>query len=494
MRSSFDTVVVGAGAAGCVLANRLTEDPGRSVLLIEAGPDFPAVASLPDEIRLAYTSPSGQIARNYDWAYPARLGRRTERILRGKVVGGSSAVNAQIYLRGRPSDFDRWARSGNETWSWEKVEPCFSIIENDLDFGPGQPGPVPVRRFAPDEWADLHLAFYRSCRERGFPDCPDFNTSCATGVGPIPMNNAAGIRHSAAICYLYPIRSRGNLTIFSETLTHRIRFEGNRAVGVDLETRNGSCDTVFGGQVILAAGAIGTPLILQRSGVGKAGDLESIGIAAVADLPGVGRNLRDHPSVRSVWNTKSPGPSGSHLHKVGLRYTAAGSTDADDMMILAARGKNPLCVLTATLMSAHSEGYVRIRSPDPCADPEIDYCLLERESDRARMREGVLLCRQLADEKEFSRHLKNPVDPSDDDLAEQGRLDDWMLENVSTAHHVSCTCRMGPVNDADAVVNELGYVHGVQGLRVVDASIMPDCVRANIHATVLMMAERLSEV
>ena len=206
------------------------------------------------------------------------------------------------------------------------------------------------------------------------------------------------------------------------------------------------------------------PLILPRSGVGKASDLESIGIAAVADLPGVGRNLRDHPSLRSVWHTKDPGPSASHLHKVGLRYTATGSADTDDMMILAARGKKSRCVLTATLMLANSEGFVRIRSSDPYADPEIDYCLLENESDRARMREGVLLCRELTEHQEFSRYLKSPVDPPDDDLTEQGGLDDWMMENVSTGHHVSCTCRMGSSDDANAVVNELGYVHGLEGL------------------------------
>lgn len=494
MRSSFDTIVVGAGAAGCVLVNRLTEDPSRSVLLIEAGPDFPTVASLPDEIRLAYTSPSGQIARSYDWAYPAKLGSRTDWILRGKVVGGSSAVNAQIYLRALPYDFDHWAQLGNETWSWAKVEPYFSMIENDLDFGLGHQGQVPVRRFTSDQWADLHIAFFRSCREHGYPACPNFNAPYATGVGPIPMNNANGMRHSAAICYLYPIRSRSNLTIFSEALTHRIRFEGKRALGVDFETQNGNYDTAFADQVILAAGAIGTPLILQRSGIGRASELESIGIAVVADLPGVGRNLRDHPTVRSIWHTNNPGPSASHLHKVGLRYTATGSPDTDDMMILAARGKSSRCVLTATLMLAHSEGFVRIRSLDPYVDPEINYCLLERESDRMRMREGILLCRQLAEHKEVSRHLKNPVDPADTCFTEQGQLDVWMMENVSTAHHVSCTCRMGSSSDANAVVDERGHVHGIEGLRVIDASIMPDCVRANIHSTVLMMAERLSGV
>ena len=297
----------------------------------------------------------------------------------------------------------------------------------------------------------------------------NLNTPYATGVGPIPMNNADGMRHRAAICYLYPIRSRSNLTIFSGTLTHRIRFEGKRALGVDFETRNRSYDTAFAEQVILAAGAIRTPLILQRSGIGKASELESIGIAAVADLPGVGRNLRDHPAVRSVWHTNNSGPSASHLHKVGLRYTATGSTDTDDMMILAARGKDSRCVLTATLMLAHSEGFVRIRSLDPYVDPEIDYCLLKRESDRARMWEGILLCRELAEHKEFSRHLKNPMDPAVIYFGEQGQLDAWMMENVSTGHHVSCTCRMGSSSDVNAVVDERGYVHSLEGLRVIDA-------------------------
>ncbi len=490
-----DTIIVGAGAAGCILAARLTEDPSRSVLLIEAGPDYPTLESLPDEIRLGYSTPSGMVARNHDWGYTAKAANQSESIIRGKIVGGSSAVNAQIYLWGLPHDFDRWVGMGNDDWSWDAVEPYFRKVETDLDFqeGHGEEGPIGVRRYARDGWIDLQSAFYESCIDHGFADCPDLNHPYATGVGPYPLNNPDGIRVSAAIGYLNPARNRPNLTILSNALTHRVVFSGVRATGVEVE-HNGNLEIIEGDQIVVASGAIGSPLILQRSGIGSATDLESLGIPVVVELPGVGQNLRDHPAVPMYWRAKTTSTLDTHWHQVGLRYTSEGSDDPDDMIVYVAHGRDVAKLLMRpTVNLARSTGTILIRSSDPEAHPQIDYRMFSHVADRERMREAIRLCRSLVEHRAFTDHIIRTLEPTEHDLQSDPSLDAWILENATTGHHVSSTCRMGPVSDSHAVVDQQGTIHGLEGLGIIDASIMPDSVRANIHATVLMMAEKLAE-
>ena len=490
----YDTIIVGAGAAGCVLAARLSEDPCRSILLIEAGPDYTNLKTMPDEVRLGYSSQSGMVARSHDWGYTAKAGNRTENIIRGKLVGGSSAVNAQIYLWGLPYDFDRWADLGNTEWSWAETGPWFRKVETDMNFvdGHGSDGPIPVRRYLELEWNVLQSAFYKACREEGFADCPDLNRPYATGVGPYPMNNPNGIRVSAAIGYLNPVRARENLTIFPQTLTHQILFNGSKASGVYIE-RNTQRESVEADEIIIASGAIGSPLLLQRSGLGNTNQLPLVGVSPRFALPGVGQNLRDHPAVPMTWQANTAGSSETHWHQVGLRYTAKNSVDPDDMMVYVAHvSDEPKLLMRPTVNLAKSAGHLGVASADPLTRPYIDYGMFSDAFDFERMREAVRLCLQLVDHEAFSHHIAGVIQPARSDLASDGQLDAWILENATTGHHVCGTCKMGPSSDPNAVVDQSGAVYGTEGLRIVDASIMPDCVRANIHATVMMMAEKIA--
>ena len=311
---TFDTIIVGAGSAGAVLAARLSEDPARSVLLIEAGPDYASLDETPEEVRRALprdvTIATRLLGRDspHDWAYTARATDRLDGIPipRGRVVGGSSAVNSSIFLRGVPEDYDLWASAGNEEWGYEKLLPYLRGIETDRVFDDdfhGRSGPTPVTRAGEEAWAVEQDSFFRACIAAGYPDCPDHNDPGSTGVGPLPLNVSDGVRWSTALAYLNECRDRPNLTIRADSLVHRLLIEPGRVTGVEVE-QNGTVSMVNGGEVILSAGAIGSPQILMLSGVGPAAALESVGVAAVHDLPGVGRNLWDHPQVHATFRTK----------------------------------------------------------------------------------------------------------------------------------------------------------------------------------------------
>lgn len=517
----YDVVIIGGGAAGSVLASRLAADEHTSVLLLEAGPDYPDPTELPDEIKFGHTRFAEAPDSKHNWALRGTITDEQGEIhvAQGKVIGGGSSINGQAMQRGFPDDFDSWAALGNEEWSYAKVLPYFRKAEHDLDIQNdfhGSNGPMPVRRRQSGPWPDIQKAFHTACIQAGFGTTEDTNGPNPAGLGVSPSNNLDGMRMSVALTHLSPMRHYLNLTVRGGVFVRKIVIKDGKAVGVEAES-GGKVFTVEADRIVLSAGAIRSPHLLMLSGVGPADHLRQFGIPVVRDLPGVGQNLWNHLSAQMTFKVKdgvSVSGAADSIH-LSLHYTAEGSSAANDMVLRTSsvvderqervpgvrtkylNGNVPperVARISCTLGLPDGSGYVKLASADPKVQPAFHYQYLQHPNDARRVRDGIRMANRLLASDAYKDIADYRIYPTDDVLADDKALDLWIRQTVGTARHVSGTCKMGPDTDPMAVVDQYCRVKGITGLWVVDASVMPRIPRSGgSHATVVMIGERAVE-
>jgi 5-(hydroxymethyl)furfural/furfural oxidase len=509
--------VVGAGSAGAALAARLSEDPARRVLLLEAGRDWRA-ADAPHALRSANIIPfMHDPAHQAEWQWPGLMTRRTavqepRFYWRGRALGGSSTVNAQIAIRGVPAAFDAWAEAGCEGWAASDVLPLFDAIEDDADTGvaPGtrQGGPLPVYRASLAEWGAVDNGLREAALAAGYAWQADLNAPTGEGVACNPINSRGGRRVTTNDAYLEPARGRANLEIRGGATVDRVLFDGTRASGLRVRLPEGWVD-LPAREIVLCAGAIHSPAILMRSGIGPAAALTALGIAVLRDQPSVGANFMDHPILRATLALRpefqAHDPDARHTNCCLTYSSGLGGGGVRDMIVVAYNHRGGLGARPApegavgvALYDAFSRGVLRLTSPDPDAQPVVEENMLDDPRDRLRMRDGLRRLARLVAESGLAR-LAERITFGDTALTmaeavalPDGELDTLMLQQASDIQHAAGTCRMTAHEDPRGVVDPELRVRGVQGLRVADASIMPTDCRANLHFTCVMIGEMLA--
>ena len=524
----YDVVVVGGGSAGAVVASRLSEDGGTRVLLLEAGrADWPWDVFL--HMPAALPFPIG--SRFYDWGYRSdpepHMGGRRVYHARGKVLGGSSSINGMIFQRGNPMDYDRWAEApGMEAWDYAHCLPYFKKMETctaGADDYRGGDGPLILERGPATN--PLFEAFLEAAQEAGYALTDDLNGYRQEGFAAFDRNISRARRWSASTAYLRPARGRPNLTVRTRAFVERVLFEGERATGVSYE-HGGASRTVRADEVILCGGAIASPQLLQLSGVGPADHLRSLGVDVVADLPGVGQNLQDHLEVYIQYACKQPmslapwlawwrrpwigfqwlflrrGPGATNHFEGGGFVRSNDEVGYPNLMFhflpIAIRydGSSPATghgyQVHVGPMYSDVRGEVRIRSRDPRVKPALRFNYLSTDTDRREWVEAVTLARHILTQPAFDPYNAGELSPGPSVETDEQILD-WVARDAETALHPSCTARMG-LDDMAVVAPSSLAVHGVEGLRVVDASVMPTITNANIYAPVMMIAEKAADL
>ena len=523
----FDFVIVGAGSAGCVLANRLSADGRHSVLLVEAGPRNTALS-----LKIPAAVLQNLKSKRHNWAFQGepepQLGGRVVTHDRGKTLGGSSSINGMVFIRGHALDFDGWRQAGCEGWGYADVLPYFKRMENyaggECEYR-GAGGPLNVHRPKPEN--PIFNAFLESGREAGYPLTDDICGYRQEGFGILDSSIHKGERSSTARAYLDPARGRGNLKIITGAAVKRILFDGTTATGIEFSRADGRNVTAHAQrEVILSAGAVGSPHLLMLSGVGPAHHLGEMGISVVADLPGVGQNLNDHPDFVlkykctkpvSIWPQTRPlgqlmagarwllrrdGVCASNQFDVVACLRSSAGVEYPDIQLTispVAADHEGWSVLPehafqihVGLMRSYSRGAISLRGSDPSLPPRILVNYLKDPRDRDLLRKGIRIVRELVDQPSFATLCGDEIYPGADRQSD-GDLDKCLEARLATQWHLSGTARMGGRDDKGAVVDAAGRVHGLRHLRVVDASIMPAATNGNTNSPTIMIAEKLSD-
>ena len=524
---AFDYIIVGAGSAGCVLADRLTEDGRSSVLVLECGgSDRSIFIQMPAALSIPMNS------KTYNWGYRSEpephLGGRRIACPRGKVLGGSSSINGMVYVRGHPLDFERWEEEGAKGWGYRNVLPYFRRAESfqgGADAYRGDSGPLVTahgRQYNP-----LYEAFIEAGRQAGYAVSADLNGERQEGFGPLGMTVRDGVRSSTANAYLRPAMKRPNLEVVTHALASRIAFEGRRAVGVHYRRRGREQQASARREVILCGGPINSPQLLKLSGVGPAAELRSFDIDVVADRPGVGENLQDHLEFTFQVASKQPITLFSHTGLVkraligaewlmrGRGLGASNHFEAGGFIRSRAGVRYPdiqfhflpmaVAYDGSTLAREHgfqahvgpmqskSRGSVRLRSPDPTEPPRIQFNYMSHPEDWIEMRACVRLTREIFAQPAFDPYRGREITPGAKCVSDEA-IDAFVRDHVDSAYHPSCTCKIGSPADPVAVVDPETRVIGVEALRVVDSSIMPSITNGNLNAPTIMIGEKAADI